>query len=250
MAMIFRNGSRADKLNIPAGERGLEYICRIECSLCRARADYHVYLIYEKDIFIRRGNLFYHLFESVLKFAPVFCSCKHRTHIKSNDMLMQKRLGSIARRYPCGKSFGNSRFSHARLADKTGIIFRFSAEYLKHSRYFFISAHHRIEPAAVCCLHKVSAVERKCRGARRICLIRLRLCFLFLFIAHLQKKSSRVRHKLAYHGALGYHHLDGNAVSLREHGKKQMLCSDQTLPVFCRFECRALDSATKPRRHI
>ena len=86
-------------------------------------------------------------------------------------MLMQERLGDIARRYPRGKPLGNSRFAHARLADKAGIVFRFAAEYLEHARYLFVSADYRVEPATLCRLHKVSAVERKRGSARRICLI-------------------------------------------------------------------------------
>ena len=105
--------------------------------------------------------LFYLLkdgFETLLKFAPVFCSGYERAHIEREYRAVFKAVRNVPAHYTQRKSLRDGGLSDTRLADEYGVVLALSRKYPDNVPDLAVSADHRVELVRSCQLHEILSV--------------------------------------------------------------------------------------------
>ena len=116
VAAVLLGGRCADYLHLASAEGRLQNIRRIDCTLCRACADYGVKLVYKQDNITGFFDILEYSFDALLKITAVFRACKKCRHIQRHKPLACHALGSTAAGYIQGNALCHRRLAHTRLA--------------------------------------------------------------------------------------------------------------------------------------
>src|SRR5256885_1584955 len=111
--LVERRG--ADRLQLTAGERGLENRSRIDRALGGARANEVVQLVDEKDDVAALGDLLHHLLEALLELAAVLRPSHQRGQIERVDLLVLQQLRNVTARDALRKTLDDGGLADARL---------------------------------------------------------------------------------------------------------------------------------------
>ena len=118
----FGDGRCTDELYLAAGKLRFENVRRIDSALRRTCTDYGVKFVYEKNDVAVIGGFVNALLHTLLKIAPILCSCKHCGKIEREYVLASKRSGNAAACDEHCDTLDNGGLSYACFADKTGIV--------------------------------------------------------------------------------------------------------------------------------
>ena len=100
-----------------------------------------------------------HTFEPFFKVATVFCTRHQGRQIQCKKLFALQRIRHIATVNTFGKSFNNSRLTHARFTDQARIVLCLTAQNQNHTTDFFFTANHRRELSVRRHFHKFTAVK-------------------------------------------------------------------------------------------
>src|SRR5438552_13113369 len=108
---------RADRLDLPARERGLEHVRRVDRALGRARADQRVQLVEEQDDVLRLPDLLHDRLEPLLELPAVLRAGDERAQGALEEPLVDEDVGNVLARGPLRESLDDRRRTDAGLAD-------------------------------------------------------------------------------------------------------------------------------------
>ena len=135
----------ADDTDLAAPERGLDDICRIHRTLGAARADDGMQLINEENDAAVAFDLVNESLDALFKLAAVLRTGDHARKVKRQKTLVHQLLRHIGKHDLLGKSFGDGRLAHARLADEHGVVLRAAREDLDGAVDLLIAPDHGIQ---------------------------------------------------------------------------------------------------------
>src|SRR4029079_8131266 len=138
---------RADRLQLTAGEGGLEDRRRVDRALRRARADEIVELVDEQDDVAALGDLLHHLLQALLELAPVLRARDERGEVERVDLLVLQQLGHLVRGDAGGEALDDGRLADARLADQHRGVLLAAREDLHHALDLELAADDGVELA-------------------------------------------------------------------------------------------------------
>src|SRR3989344_7263213 len=103
-------------------------------------------LIDKEDYFpFRALNLFHNVLHPLLEFAAIFRAGDEEPEVERKEFLALERLGDVTSGHARGKSFGDSGFPHARLADKYRVVLRAARKNLDDTVYLKVAADNRVK---------------------------------------------------------------------------------------------------------
>lgn len=111
-----------------------------------------------KDNIAKSNDLGNETFYSCLKLTAKLRSGDKRRKIEKIYLFVKELCWDVLTCNFLRKSFGNSRFAYAGLADENGIILRSSVEYPNNSCEFYLSSDYGIELSFLCIAGKIDSV--------------------------------------------------------------------------------------------
>ena len=105
---------RADRLQLAAGERGLQDRGRVDRALGGAGADQVVELVDEEDDVAALGDLLHHLLQPLLELAAVLRAGDEGGQVERVDLLVLEQLGHLAAGDPRGEALDDRGLADAR----------------------------------------------------------------------------------------------------------------------------------------
>src|SRR5206468_8914300 len=130
---VFVERRRADRLELPAGERWLQDRGRVDRALGRPRTDEVVELVDEQDYVAALGDLLHHFLEALLELAAVLRAGHERGQVERIDLLVLQELGHLVRADARGQALDDGGLADAGLADQHGVVLRAAREDLHHA---------------------------------------------------------------------------------------------------------------------
>ena len=155
---VFVQGSRADALQLAAGESGLEDVGGVQAAFGLAGAHQRVEFINKEDDVSLLFDILDGVLEALLKFAAVFAASDHAAKVQRKNTLAGEGFGHLAGHDHLGQALHHGAFAHARLADEDGVVFRAAAHDLHDALNFRAAADHGVEFAVLRGLGQVAAV--------------------------------------------------------------------------------------------
>ncbi len=159
---------RADRLQLAAGERGLEDGGRVDRALCRAGADEVVKLVDEENDVAALGDLLHHLLQALLELAAVLRARDQRGQVERVDLLVLQELGHLVRGDAGGEALDDGGLADAGLADQDRVVLRAARQDLHHALDLGLAPDHRVELALGRELGQVAAELVEELGALRL----------------------------------------------------------------------------------
>ena len=157
----------ADALELPARQRRLEDVGRVDRALCRAGTDQGVQLVDEQDAVVRAAQLLDDLLQPLLELAAVLRAGDQRADVQRQHALVGQRLGHVAGHDPLRERLGDGGLADARLADERGVVLRLAAEDLDDALDLLLAADDRVEGAGASRIGQVDAELVEGRRLRR-----------------------------------------------------------------------------------
>ena len=120
---VLVEGGRADGLELPAGEHGLQDVGGVHAAFRRGTGAHdHVDLVDEEDDILVAHDRVDDLFEALLKVAAVARARHKGGDAERIHLLIAQELGHFALRDRKGEPLDDGALAHARLADEHGIV--------------------------------------------------------------------------------------------------------------------------------
>src|SRR4051794_11600735 len=138
---------RADGLQLPARERGLEDRRGVDRALRGARPDEVVELVDEQDDVAALGDLLHHLLQALLELAAVLRPGDERREVERVDLLAAQELGDVGVRDALREPLDDRRLADAGLADEHRVVLRAAREDLHDPLDLGLAAHDGVELA-------------------------------------------------------------------------------------------------------
>ncbi len=147
-AAVLGEGGRADALHLPAAQRRLEQVARVEGAAGgRAGADQGVDLVDEQDRARLVLERLEHALEALLEVAAVLGAGQQRAHVERVDRRVGQHLGHLALRDSPGQALGDRGLADAGLADQQRVVLAPAAQDLDHALDLVLAADQRIDAA-------------------------------------------------------------------------------------------------------
>src|SRR3990172_1825410 len=121
---VLVEGGRADRLQLAAGERGLEDRGGVDRALGRAGADEVMELVDEEDDVAALHDLLHHLLQALLELAAVLRAGDERREVERVDLLALEELGHLVSGDAGGEALDDGGLTDAGLADEDGVVLR------------------------------------------------------------------------------------------------------------------------------
>ena len=112
----------------------------------------------QDDVAFRLGHLVDDGLQAFLKLSLVFGTSNQGTHIERIDLFVFQVLWYITSQDTVGQTLHDSGLTRTRFANQDRVVLGASAQNLQHTANLFISANHRVELAAMCCLIQVDGI--------------------------------------------------------------------------------------------
>ena len=227
MFAIFVERGRADTVQLPAGEHGLEQVARVHRALGLAGPDDRVQLVDEKnDAPVALFDLGEHGFQALLKFAAVFRTRHERPHVERENRLVLEPLRHVAAHDALGEPLDDGRLADARLADEHRIVLRLARQNADRAPDLVIAADDRIHFPFPGLRHQIDPVFLQ-RGVGRLGIVgrhALRPAHLFQHREHLRPVEAETLELLLERGGFRdveqteQQMLDGHKIILQRFG--------------------------------
>ena len=138
---------RADRLQLAAGERGLQDRGRVDRALGGAGADQVVELVDEEDDVAALGDLLHHLLQPLLELAAVLRAGDQGGQVERVDLLVLEQLGHLAAGDPRGEALDDRGLADPGLAEQHRVVLLAAGEDLHDPLDLGLAADHRVELA-------------------------------------------------------------------------------------------------------
>ena len=148
---------RADRLDLPACEGGLEDGGSVDRAFSGSGADEVVELVDEEDDVAALGDLLHHLLQPLLELAAVLRSGDERREVEGVDLLALQDLGHLVGRDAGGETLDDGGLADAGLADEHGVVLLPAREDLHDALDLRLAADDRVELALLGGLRQVAA---------------------------------------------------------------------------------------------
>ena len=136
---IFVKGSRADDLEFAARERRLDDIGGVVGAFSASRADERMKFVDKKDDIFSALHFVHDSLDTLFKLTAIFCTRDHCGNVKSDDTAPQENFWNVAIGDFLSETFNDGSFTDPRFSNKSGVIFRSTAEDL-HGAFDFNNA--------------------------------------------------------------------------------------------------------------
>jgi len=241
---VLVEGGGADALNLASCECGLEYVGGVDRAFRGAGADQCVQLIDEQHDLAARADLVKDLLESLLKLAAVLRAGDQGAHVKGEHALVLQRLGHVAQVDLLGEAFRDRGLADAGLADESRVVLRAAAEDLDHALDLHLPTDDRVELVAACELGQVATELVEQRSLGRLLRSRLGLGLRTRVV----QKPLDLGADFVERRAQVFEHVGGDALSLDEQAKQEVLGADIVVSHPPRFLEGDLDHLLDARR--
>ena len=157
--LVFVESGGTDTTQFATGKGWFENVGSVHCATALTSAHKCVNLIDEQDDFaIRRGDFVDYGFQSLFKFALIFSTCNQSTHVQRVNLFLTKILRHIASYDTLCKTFHNGGLTRTRLTYQYRVVLGSTAQDLKHTADFVVTADNRVEFALLCAFAKVDSI--------------------------------------------------------------------------------------------
>ncbi len=228
LAVLVERGG-ADRLQLAAGQLGLQDACRVDRALGGTRPDQRVQLVDEQDDVAAGVDLLEHLLQAFLEVTAVAGARDQRAQVQRVELLVLQRLGDLAVHDRLRQALDDGGLADAGLADQHRVVLGAPAQHLHHPLDFLLAADDRVQLALHGGGRQVAAelVEhQRRRGAARFAAATTGAGFggLLALVA-----AQQLDHLLAHPGQLGAEldqHLSGHALTLADQAEQNVLGAD------------------------
>src|SRR5829696_7140011 len=141
--LVERRGT--DRLELAAGEGGLQDAGGVDRALGGARADEVVELVDEQDDVAALGDLLHHLLEALLELTAVLRARHEGGQVECVDLLVLQQLRHLAVRDQLGEALDHGGLAHARLADQHRVVLLAAREDLHDPLDLGLAADDRVQ---------------------------------------------------------------------------------------------------------
>ena len=164
LAVLVARGG-ADRLQLAAGEHGLEDAGGVDRALGGAGADERVQLVDEQDDVAAGLDLLQHLLQALLEVAAVAGAGDQGAEVERVDLLALERLGHLAAHDVLREALDDGGLADAGLADQHRVVLGAAAQHLHDPLDLLLAADHRVELAVARELGEVPAELVEDHGA-------------------------------------------------------------------------------------
>ena len=172
-AAVLVVGRRADALERPGRQRGLEQVGRVERAAGgRAGADQRVDLVDEEDRVGIVDELLQHRLQALLEVAAILGAGEQRAHVERVHLALGEDLGHLALDDAPRQAFGDRGLADARLADQQRVVLAAAAQRLDDALELPVAADQRVDLADERLRVQVQRVALE-RTARLLAVLRL-----------------------------------------------------------------------------
>ena len=154
---VFVDCRCSDALNLAARKGGLEHVCCIHRSSCRAGADDGVYLVDEDDYLGVLLQFDDDGVDAFLELAAILRSCHNGSQVKHNNALAPKGSRDAVFHNALGQTFDDGALADTRFANQDGVVLLTARQDLGHALNLRFAAHHGVEQMVCCGLREVGA---------------------------------------------------------------------------------------------
>ena len=123
LAVLVERG-RSDRLQLAAGQRGLEDRRCVDRALRRTGADEVMQLVDEEDDVAPLHDLLHHLLQALLELAAVLRAGDESREVERVDLLVLQQLGHLVRGDPGREPLDDGGLADAGLADQHRVVLR------------------------------------------------------------------------------------------------------------------------------
>jgi hypothetical protein len=227
--LIFGEGRRANRAQLPARERRLQHVGGVHRTLGRAGADERVQLVDEEDDrALRLLDLLQDGLQPVLELAPVFRARDHGAQVERDDPLVLEALRDVAHVDAPREPFDDRGLSDAGLADQNRVVLRAAREDLDDPANLLVTADDRVDLPAARQVREVARVALQ----RLVFVLGVRIRYPRRAADLLQRLEQRVL-RCTLRGET----LPGRAGGLLGEREKEMLRRDVFVPeLLCHLE--------------
>ena len=156
---VLVQGGRADRVQLAAGEHGLQHVRSVHCALGGAGADDRVQLVDEEDdLALALRDLLQHGLEALLEFAAIFRAREERAYVQREHALVLQTFGNVTADDALGQTFDDRGLADAGLADEHRVVLRAPREHLDHAADLFIAPDDRIDLALASKIGQIATV--------------------------------------------------------------------------------------------
>ena len=144
--LVFVERGGADAAQLPARQRRLEQVGRVDRAFRRARPDQGVQLVDEADdLAVGIDDFLDHRFEAVFEFAAELGAGDHAAEVDGHQFLVLELIGHVAADDALGETFHNGGLADAGFADQHRVVLGAAAQHLHDAANLVVAADHRIE---------------------------------------------------------------------------------------------------------
>ena len=168
--LVLGQGGGADGTQLASCQCGLQDIGGIHSTLTATGTHKGVDLVDEKDdLAVSLVDFADDALEPLLELALVLRTGDQGAHVETVDSLALQVLRHIAAHDTLRQPLGDSRLTHAGLADQDGVVLRPAAEDLQHTAYLLVAPDHRVQLAGLRQLVQILGVLAQ--GVHRLLLV-------------------------------------------------------------------------------
>ena len=167
---VFAEGSCADDLHLPAGQRRFHDVSGVHRAVGIARADEVVDLVDEQNHIARRLDLAEQALDALLELAAELGPGDKGGEVKQIDLLILQAGGHLTFGNALGDALGDGGLADAGFADQAGVVFLAAAEDLQRAVNFTVAADNAVDAAVFGLLGQVFTVGVQELAARGLVL--------------------------------------------------------------------------------
>ena len=256
LAVLVERGG-TDRLQLTAGEHGLEDRRRVDGALGGTGAHEGVELVDEEDDVAAGADLLEHLLEALLEVAAVAGAGDQRAEVERVELLALEGLGHVVGDDLLGQALDDGGLADAGLADEHGVVLLAPRQHLHHALDLLRAADHRVELLLARLLGEVATELVEHERAGRLALGALRaagargLAGLLGGPARTLVAGEELDDLLAHPREVGaelHEHLGGHPLALADQAEEDVLRADVVVAELERLAERQLEDLLGPRR--
>jgi hypothetical protein len=245
-AVLVESG-RADRLQLAAGEKGLQNGCGVDGALRSSGTDQRVDLVDEDDDVAAGADLLRHLLQALFEVAAVTAAGDERAEVERVQLLVLQRLGHVALDDRLGEALDDGSLADAGLSDENRVVLAAAGEDLHDPLHLLLAPDDRVELSVTGGLREVaSELVEYLRSLVGCGVVRSHGDSLLALVAR-----EKLDHLLANAVEIGTQldeHLGCNAFTLADEAEQDVLRTDVVVPELQRFAQAQLENLLRTGR--
>src|SRR5690625_4283709 len=247
LAVLVQRGG-TDRLQLTAGEHGLEDARGIDRTLGRAGADERVDLVDEQHDVTASADLLEHLLQPLLEVTAVTGAGDQGPEVQGVDLAVLQGLGHLALDDRLPQTLDDGRLADTGLPDENGVVLGATGQHLHDPLDLFLATDHRVELALAGSLGQVATELVQDQGRRR----RLTLWSgaggsgLLASLVAGQQLDDLLAHSGEFRAQL-HQDLGGDTLTLSNEAEQDVLGADVVVPELKSLAQGELENLLRPR---